>query len=493
MGFGPPNNGNKVPASIPTVIGTTPAVTPIEDTPVKAPEEKLVDNKYVLDTFHNKTGVNVGRFPSVIADLKGWAEGTPQTVTYYKEHYAETDIKGRPNTEESISKVHASILKIFNFEMRFTTALQYTHDTDEAISKMSGEAYTYPGFEPELGDRFAYEVELGKFGLFQVIQQPTRMAIRSSTYFKINFELIEYFTEATRSEIEARVTDVAYFDKSRFLNEPGSLLYHDEVVEMKFMEIQRAKMIHYYQSKFLDEKIMYSFMRPDDVYDPYVTDFMMKILDFSELGTMAVQLHQDAPYMEDSIWRAILDPNLPLEAVPTSSKKSVYRLGSKSVLANSLINKYYVEWTESMSLADYLKQLAEQDSKDNDNGASEELTPDPTVPTLPDDEESDKLLGDLLLHIHPHYTECPLMDSDSELTGGIGDMFNYIFGDGDYFTLLSQFLLTRKIVTLATLHKLIEEVWKLPKIYQFYRMPFLIYMCDVVCKYIHHSENIFEP
>ena len=501
MGFGIKPD-NKPTASIPPVDGQTPAVIPAkEEVIIGDPDERMAQKKYVEDTFHNRTSVNVDRFPQVVDDLKGFAEGTPVKVIYYKEHYSETDIHGRHNTEESLHNAHKSVLKIIDFEIRMTGALQYNHDTDEHISKMDGEAYTYPGFEPEVGDRFVYEIDHGKYGLFRIVKAPVRTSIRASTYFKISFSFIEYMTEELAAQIDEGVMDVAYFDKKRFLSEPGALLVHDEVVDMMFFKEQRARMIHYYQQKFLDEKIMYSFMRPDGVYDPYVTDFMMKILDFSDLGTLATQLYQDAPYLEDSIWRAFLDRNVPLESVPTGMSKVLYKLGSKSVLVNSLINKYYMKFVDSKSLKDYIDELTNS-GDDSGSGTEGEIPADPSVPVICECgceqcAAADAFLGDLLLHIHPHYTECPLINGDDDMSngsvsGGTSDSLGYILGEGEQMRLVINFLLYRKIVTLDALKKLINDVWKMSKMQQFYLMPLLIHLCRVVVAYIQHSADIFD-
>ena len=376
------------------------------------------------------------------------------------------------------------------------SALTYEHDQEDHISKCSGEAFTYPGFEPELGDRIVMEIGDGLYGCFEITKPPVRTSMRAATYFKISFDFTHYVDEEYSRILDEGVTDVAYFDKSRFLNEPGALITHDEVVEMKYMDNNRVKMIKYFTAKFLDDKIMYTYMRPDSVYDPYVVDFLMKILEFDEIGGRSVmQLYHDAPFMETSIWRAIMDPNVPLEAVPSAASRTLYSLGSKSVLANSLINKYYVRLVKSTSLADYLKELFDQyqQSQGQGDGSGEDPAGDSSIPEMPDDEESDKILGDLLLHIHPHYCECPWVNGESEESYGTSDSLGYILGEGDFFAMMYYFLTTRKIVTLDTLHKAIEGVWKLSPIEQFYRMPILIYLCSVVVGRIHRLENVFFP
>lgn len=499
MGFGYKPD-NKEPAAIPTVIGDNPAVTPATEQVLVNADETLQKKEYVADTFHNEVAVNSRRFVDVIADLKGFGEGAPVKVIYYKEHYAETDNHGRYHTEEHLHNVHRSVLKIIDFEIRLAGGAQYNHDQDDNLSKINYEAYTYPGFRPEQDDKLIMDIGDGRYGVFAVTKQPTRMSIRASTYFKIELSLVHWATEEFVQNLDAGVVSVAYFDKMRFLNEPGALLIHDEVVELKYCAKQRAKMIHYYQNKFMDEQIMYSFMRPDNVYDPYVTDFLMKTLEFSELGTMSLQLYQGAPYMEMSIWRAILDPNIPLEGVPTGAARTLYKLGSKSVLANSLINKYYVRLVKSKSLKDYLKELldAQGDGEGDgsgeggDGGSSSEIPSDPSIPGMSECPCGDGIIGDLLLHIHPHYCECPWVNGETEDASGTTDSLGYILGEGDQFAFICALLLYRKI-DLKLLHKLIEGIWKRSPIEQFYVMPILIYACWLAQKYIHHDAAIFEP
>ena len=492
MGFGikPDHKGIAEP---PVNIGDNPAVTPIEKPVLPSPDEKLQKKKYVADTFHNRVGVNTRRFVDVIADLKGFAEGAPVKVIYYKEHYSETDVLGRHHTEESMHVAHKSVLKIIDFEMRMTNSLSYEYDAENHISKASGEAFTYPGFEPEMGDRLVMEVGDGLYGCFEVNEPPTRTSIRASTYFKIKFDFVHWCDEEYSHLLDEGVVDTAYFDKARFLNEPGALLHHGEVIEMTYMNKQCSKMIHYYEHKFLDKLIMYSYMRPDKVYDPYVTDFLMAVLEFSEAGTAVMQLYNDAPFKEVSIWRALLDANVPLEAVPSASVRALYSLGSKSVLANSLLNRYYVKLIKSKSLKDYLKELFDEYTH-QDQTPGEDTPGDQSIPQLTPCEDVDKILGDLLLHIHPHYCECPWVNGeDEDGAGGTTDSIGYILGDGEFFFLMYYFLMTRKIVDLKVLHRAIEGVWKLSPIEQFYRMPILIYLCKVVVGRIHRIDNVFFP
>ena len=485
-----PTKGQKDVAATPIVDATTPGLTGREELTVLDPDAELANRKYVINTMNNATGINTDRSFQVVADMKGYAEGSAIQVTYYKEHYSETDVRGKhDDTDLDIHPAHKSVLKIHNFEMRMTGSLQYEHDINETKSKLSGEALTYPGFKPEKGDTFIMEVDTGKYAIMTVNEHPTRLSIRASTYYKIQFILSAWADVEHISAIEAGVTDEAWFDKTRFLNEPGALLYHDEYIELKYLKKQRARMIKYHTAKFLDKNLMFSYMRPDAVYDPYVTDFLLRTLEHTEAGYRPVQLFRDAPFIDTSIWVALLDPNLPLEAVPTAGKKAIHVLGSKSVKHNALTNKWYCYWIPSKSLAQLFEDLNPSGDDDTPSG---EIPPDPSVPDITGGtDEEEQTLGDLLLHLHPHYEECMGDGSGDESgEGSSGEMLGYILdGSEAHIALMRLFLTTRKI-DLKLLHTCIEEVWKLPPIQQFYKMPIYEFLAYKAHSYIQNLEGL---
>lgn len=603
MGFYDDKKKKSKPVADTPVIQDKPYVEPKEEYVITNPDEQLTNRKYVINTNNNRTSVNTERLKTVADMLKGFAEGSPLTVTYYKQHYSETDVKGElDRAEMTVNPVHKSVLKIHGFEIRLTGPLQYEHNNNEVISRLTGEALTYPGFQPEKGDSFVMEVDTGKYGLMMISEIPQRTSVRAATYYKINFFLTTWLSEKDIQTIELGITDEAWFDKNRFLAEPGALLYHDEYVMIKYLKEMRSKMVQYFRNTFLDDTLMYSYMRPDSIYDPYVTDFMTSVLDFTESAYLATQLYADAPYIKTTVWKAILDKNVSLYAVPTSTKSVIYRLGSKSVLMTSLVNKTYLSWVKSPSLQEYfdsrdavdskyIKQVYPKDFKlvkteyflttdtefkpwrkyytrsgtgtpedpyvyteaaveygktipantyyervdtygfkdgktyyerkdgayvrttdttlntsktyylfaglTGDPGATTtegEIPPDPSLPSItegtPDEEHT---LGDVLLHLHPHYSECLMYHDETSGSGmaegeGLGLVLN---GTNEHIDVVADFLRYRKL-NLKKLRACIDAVWTLPKLEQFYKMPIYIFLASEGIAYIRKDSGIFE-
>lgn len=478
----------------PVEEGEVPSKMP-EDEKVLEPsfDQNLSHKDYIDDVVHNVTAVNSGRRADIIKDMLGYAEGSPVIVTYYAKTDPESDVKGTHNNIDlKKHDVHKNRLKIHQFEMRLLSSLQYEHDAENNVNAVSGEAVVYPGFNPNKGDQFVMEIARGKWAMMGVDQIPQRTSIKSGTCYKIHFSANRWMNAEIDEELESHVITEAWFDKQRYLNEPGALLYHNEFVAMKFLDLHSAKLLQYYNNKFIERKIMHTYIRPSDgVYDPYVTDFMFQITDYNETGIVVDQLIREAPCLEVSFWRALLNQTIPLEVVPTSSVIVKRRLGSKTVVANALINKMYLAWEEgSKSLAEFFEE--EDSTADGDETAG-----DVTVDDFADPDK-DRIIGDLLLHIHPHYRECILTCCGNCTACGdqtcddTNTALAYLLdGSDDYKKLIRDFLKHRK-VNLEALMACIKNVYKLPVLQQFYKMPVLIFLARTAIRYIHNNAGIYE-
>lgn len=479
----------------PVSPSTIPELVPKKEEVIPPPEEKLSDTHFVINTFNNRTAVNTDRRAQIVDDLKGFANGSAVEVTYYKQTFAESDTKGIPkDADTKMDRTHKSMLKIHGFELRMLGSLSFEHDSSDNVVRVSGEAVTYPGFEPSQGDKFIMEVDNGKWGEMDIIEVPTRMAVKSGTYYKIQFSLVHWMSEERQKILDDFVFNEAWFDKQRFLNEPGALLYHAEYVDMKFFELQSAQMVVYHVNKFLDKQLMFTYMRPDGVYDPYVVDFCLKTIDFNEAGCVAAQLFRDAPCIETSIWRALLSETVPLAAVPTSSVVAKRTLGSKTVMINSLLNKKYVAFEPgSISLLEFFEQEDGEVPGEGDDPCGG-LEPG----DFAGDPDKDRIMGDVLLHIHPHFRECVLTCCGDccccgdTVTDDTNSALAYLLdGSDEWKTLIRSFLRYRKI-NVDFLRNCIKGVYKLDPIEQFYKIPILVFLARTTVRYIHNNAGIYE-
>lgn len=448
------------------------------------PDDMYAKRTYVKSTFNNQQAINVDRRASIVQYMKGFAEGSPLVVTYYKDQNPETDIGGKNKISEfDMNDVHYSYLRIHGFEVRLTSALSYEHDRENGQeSRLTGEAICYPGFRPEQGDRFTMEVDTGVIGLMTIDEIPERTAIRSSTYFRIHFWMTNIMTDEMQEALDKRVRDEAWFDKKRFLNEPGALLLHDEAVELRFLHKSYYQMTSYYMSKFYERKIYRSIMRPDGIYDPYMVDFIHQIVDYRNMGGLPIQFMEDAPYMDVNIWRAFIKETIPLQAVPTEITVKTLTVGSTYTRLNALLNKQYTEFIDSPSLYD----ICSSDDGDDNEGDGGDILDTETNP-------SNDMIGDLLIHLHPHYHEC-LFFNTSAFSDGAGSAggFSFIFSGSTEHEELVKTFLTERAINLKALHKCIEEVYNLPPMEQFYKMPLYMFLAMKAVEYIRKEQGIYE-
>ena len=110
---------------IPVEDETTPDVMPPHQEKLEPTfDQNLSMREYVEDTYHNATAVNTDRRGQIIADLKGYANGSEITVTYYLQMYPEADNKGMPNDIDlKKDRTHKNRKKIHNFKMRLYTII----------------------------------------------------------------------------------------------------------------------------------------------------------------------------------------------------------------------------------------------------------------------------------------------------------------------------------------------------------------------------------
>ena len=451
------------------------------------PDDIYSKREYAKNTFNNQQAINIDRRAQIVNYMKGFAEGSPITVTYYKDQNPETDIGGKLKISEfDMNDVHYSYLRIHGFEMRLTAALSYEHDRENGQeSRLTGEAICYPGFRPEMGDRFTMEIDHGTIGLMTIDEIPERTAIRSSTYHRIHFWLTNIMSDEVQQALDNRVRDEAWFDKKRFLNEPGALLLHDEVVELKFLHKQYHQMASYYISKFFERKVYRSIIRPDEVYDPYIVDFLHQIIDYRSMGGLPIQFMEDAPYMDVNIWRAILKETIPLRAVPTGAEIKKLGIGSTYSRLNALINKNYLCFVDSPSVA----KLG--DDADGD-GVPDGFEQDADDILDMETNAGNDMIGDLLIHLHPHYNECLFFGESatagSDVAGGFGFLYS---GSQEHQDLLTAFL-SKRDINLKALRICIENVYNLPPMEQFYKMPLYMFLAMRAIEYIRKESGVYE-
>lgn len=334
------------------------------------PDKVLSERPYVKDTVTNQTAINTSKYPDVLRQMAAYIAGPKITVTFY--HQNDNLVNERSNVSDlagGIDPVHLAYTKIKNFQLNLKTYFDFSYLNEQTQSRFTGEAIVLPGFNPNIGDMFLYEIDRQRIGLFKINQAPTRLSIRNGTCHSIAFELLRLVSEADILELDQGVRSTAWYNEQRFLNEPGALLQSDEVLILADVDKLYYVIYQYYQDTFFDSQIYHAYMRPDQVYDPYIIDFILKTVELMDTpDAYPQQLIQKPLNWHKTVWNKLLMP----DAVPWSLYKSVYvtllyPVSFRTVATSALANRPYLVCAETTQQSDdtedcFLPNLGEMEA-----------------------------------------------------------------------------------------------------------------------------------
>lgn len=233
----------------------------------------ISDEHVVKNTFINKTAVNTDIYSDTTTLLAGLPEGRVLTVTYFSQNHDPTDVQSSVvdcacNTKDD---VHVSWTQIRNFEIRARNEFSFSYDTDTNNTDFKGEGLVFPRFTPKIGDIFIYEVRNGKYGIFY-ISSIERLALGQDTYHAIQFTMQGYLDADYRDKLAKQSTQIMYFDKTKYMVGNTAMLTSEGYTNKKDLLHIRSEIIEDYMERFYSNEFS-TFIRSDDIYDPYVVEY----------------------------------------------------------------------------------------------------------------------------------------------------------------------------------------------------------------------------
>lgn len=276
------------------------------DTVVTVPEELdgrvITEEQLVVDTFTNNTAINVDNYHSAVSDITGLISGSVVKVTYYTRNTPTTDIQTRTVDMTTAFKdnVHIALTQIRNFELRVQGSFEFQWKEEVNNAGVTVEAIIMPGFNPQVEDTFLYEMRNGKIGIFKV-SSVARLALGQDTYHKIQATLQDWLTPAFSEKLRSQTTAIRYFDKSKFLTGNHAFLDSDYYRLKQQLTILRTQIVNSFYNNYYDTTIS-SFLRPDDIYDPYVVEFWNKKVSCMDTPSRPSQLLVAVNNYKKTIW-----------------------------------------------------------------------------------------------------------------------------------------------------------------------------------------------
>lgn len=261
----------------------------------------------IIDTASNYSKIGVSN------TLISFITGSAQTVTYYNQIVAGDDTLG--NSGDVVDNTLKQYRKISKFELRVSSDLVMSTDTELNTTTVTGAANLYPVIVPQVGDLIVMTVEPGTLGVFEV-SNTTRASIYSDSVWSIEYSLINYLDDTIQTEIDSFVVLGLVFDVDLINSRIGPIVTESESFRFRTkLEMQRYLTRIYYDS-FWDAALD-TFLVPDPdykVYDPYLVKFWNYTLggNFSYGGGIPAEFEDLEVGQVTTLWDAILSSSLGL-------------------------------------------------------------------------------------------------------------------------------------------------------------------------------------
>lgn len=315
----------------------------VQDTHPVLDNQAIMDESGVRATFLNNTSIDSDRFDNELTAVAGFPEGRIITVTYFSRNYPFLDVHTHVADINADMKddVHLSWTQIRNFELRLPNEISIEYDKDSNLTNVSGEALVFAGFEPIINDAFFYKMRNGKIGVF-LVTGLERTGIGHDTYHRITFSLNGWLDANTRTQFQRQSSTIVYFDKQKFITGNHALLSTEGYIQQNELKQLRKEIVQNYVDRFYDNTYS-SFIRPDDIYDPYVVEYWNKKIGFTDCTIRPTQLLISMHGFTKTIWNVLTDG--PIKLVQNIDKTySIVTRAHRSMDTHftSLIDKNYI-------------------------------------------------------------------------------------------------------------------------------------------------------
>lgn len=311
---------------------------------VASPNDVLDHEDYVTDTVAaSNTTVTNSEITKALAAYS--AKGNTITVTFFHALNAQTYQRTwQTDFSLELDNVHYSYLKINNFQMHLESSLTYTYEVSETRSQQNGEAVLYPYFCPNAGDLFVYSPDGEHMGLYRLTEAPERLTLFESSSHRIKFTLMSYLSSEQLEKLNACVEKEMVFNVDRYLADSGALMTTGEDDLLDKVTEAADMLINAYCGEFFEDSIFHTFIESECLYDPYLVEFINRILPSEKLGNKRPeQLVSDPVNWKRCFWFKLLDPKIVPDTVLISNCfRVVKEVNYRTAGINALANRCYI-------------------------------------------------------------------------------------------------------------------------------------------------------
>ena len=215
-----------------------------------------------------------------LRSLIAYIEGAPWAVDYYSQIVStHNDLReidpGQPGVYQQYQKING-------LEIRVSTPLSTTYDTNNAITGVSGSGLLYPFIIPNISDYFVTDADDQKQGLFRVTNVNRKTFNRDSA-FEIEYEMVGYVDVVSTlyNDLIAKVIKNYYFSKDRLIEGKDPIIRSEEYQNLSSLSGWYQTVVQHYFSTFFNAKYGTLVLPGQDygIYDSFLVDYLLKITD----------------------------------------------------------------------------------------------------------------------------------------------------------------------------------------------------------------------
>lgn len=311
-----------IPKPITTPVEINLPVIPKRDIPKDDDDDSKTDvtlNDPLEDYAYSNNQFDLYNFNSVtqldnFIELTGYMRGSRITVMYFQKQSnsgdTRTDIADSPTMRNVSTRVY---MRIMNYEITLTGPFEYNWDSEQNQAEIKGSAILYPGLIPQLGDRFITNIDTGECAVFTIQNVSQSSYQASNSTYRIDFTIFSHVDQEEIQTLMASTYTTRYFSKKNYLGQGFALLEEDAYRDTKVLKNYRGILANYYYQKFFDPNLQSYVLGHGgrQVYDPFIVEFINRIIPFEVLPYKGIQLTQHCSEIyKKSIWSILLQNNL---------------------------------------------------------------------------------------------------------------------------------------------------------------------------------------
>lgn len=228
-------------------------------------------------------GVTVDTRYTPLANILQYVEGSKWSVVYYSQILGK-DSELQPQ-DPNLSPVYQQYLRIEDLELRVTSALSFSQDTEVNFSVLEGESTVLPGLKPNKGDMFVADIGDGREAIFVVTEVNSKSFMKDALY-SISYEVVDYSDKNTArlQDLENKSVRRTRFVKEFYHYGQNPLITDDEYLARVDLLEAKRQLIQQYFADFMsvEENTLLVPGQAKPTYDPYLTEYISKLISTDE-------------------------------------------------------------------------------------------------------------------------------------------------------------------------------------------------------------------